>query len=178
MIIFILIVAMFGCSKSDEKANQNTKQIKVTASTPKEPAIQPGDPMTKPLPNSGFKAKIEPQVSQLTIKSGETTTVPVKVTNMGDSRWSSANKDGVWGKLTVAFAYHVLDNKGKVVVSDGKRTALPDNVMPNQAVLLNANVEAPAAAGTYTYVFDMVQEGVSWFEGKGSAVSKINVTVN
>jgi hypothetical protein len=136
-----------------------------------------GDQMMQPLPISGFKAKIDPQVSQFTIKLGETTTVPVKVSNIGDSRWSSVCKDGGCSVLSVALAYHVLDSDGNVV-SEGKRTALPGNVMPNQTVLLNANLEAQTKAGHYTYAFDMVQEGVSWFEGKGSAVSKIIVTVN
>lgn len=137
-----------------------------------------GDRMRQPLPASGFKAKIEPQVQQLTMKMCETSTVSVKITNTGDSRLSSVGKNGGLGALTVALAYHVLDNEGNVVVFDGKRTALPGNVMPNQTVLLNAILAAPVKAGKYTFVFDLVQEGVSWFEGKGNAVSTIKVTVD
>jgi hypothetical protein len=134
-------------------------------------------PMTQILREFGFKVKIEPQVAQITIKRGQVATIPVKVTNLSDSRWSSAGKDGDCGPLAIVLAYHVLDNDGKVIVFDGDRTALPGDVHPNQSVMLNASISAPAKPGNYTYLFDMVQESVSWFGGKGSAVSRIKVTV-
>jgi len=168
----VLVVA--GCG---EKVEPKAQIMVGGASGVNAPVSKSGEPMTGALPDADFKVKIEPQITELNLTRGEAIFIPVKITNLGNSSWSSAGKDGQWGALTVAFSYHVLNKDGKIVVLDGKRTGLPGNVLPNQSVLLNVNVEGPEAAGSYVYVFDMVQEGVSWFEGKGSVVSKINANV-
>ena len=60
---------------------------------------------------------------------------------------------------------------------DGGRTLLPRQVEPGQQVQLQATVEAPAGEGRYILVWDMVHEGVTWFEGKGSPTLSVQVAV-
>jgi hypothetical protein len=61
-------------------------------------------------------------------------------------------------------------------VWDGRRTPLA-GMKPNDLRSNNAVVEAPKTPGTYTLKFDIVQEGVTWFSGKGMLLAPIAVAV-
>jgi hypothetical protein len=39
-------------------------------------------------------------------------------------------------------------------------------------------VQAPATAGTYCLVYELVQEGVTWFSTQGAATAATTVTVS
>lgn len=101
---------------------------------------------------------------------GQTTAVTIQVVNTGSLTWTPSAPN------PFHLSYHWY-NAGSVgagsapkalaVVWDGLRTNLPGPIGPNQTTLspLNANVQAPLAAGTYVLKWDMVQEGspVTWF---------------
>ena len=106
-----------------------------------------------------------------TFVGGLTYTIPVPVTNSGTSAWNAT------GANLVDLAYHWHDATGATVVWDGARTALGADVAPGATVTVNLKVTAPAAAATYTLSFDLVREGVSWFQFLGSAPLRIAATV-
>jgi len=92
--------------------------------------------------------------------------VPLRVQNMSNFAWDT----------TVNLAYHWYDSAGRVVVWDGARTPLA-GMQPNDVRGVVATVRPPPAAGAYTLKFDIVQEGVAWFSGKGMLLAPIAVTV-
>src|SRR5205823_375765 len=102
---------------------------------------------------------------------GGTYTIPVPVTNSGTTAWNAT------GANLVDLAYHWHDANGATVVWDGPRTALGADVAPGAPGTVNAKVTAPAAAGTYTLSFDLVREGVSWFQFLGSAPLRLPAAV-
>ena len=104
--------------------------------------------------------------------AGASYTMDVTVKNAGAASWNAT------GTNRIDLAYHWLDGSGNAVVWDGVRTFLAADVAPGASATIHASVAAPLGAGTYTLVFDMVREGVSWFAGLGSAPFRTAATVN
>jgi hypothetical protein len=75
----------------------------------------------------------------------------------------------------VHLGYHWIDAAGSAAVWDGVRSNLATDVAPGAAQTLQAIVQVPQTPGTYTLRWDLVQEGISWFSGKG--VPTFNQTV-
>jgi hypothetical protein len=93
--------------------------------------------------------------------AGRTTMVSMHLGNNG------VGLSATWTTDIYHLAYHWKQG-GAYVVYDGDRTILPTQVPAGGHVSLGANVKAPASPGTYTLIFDMVAEGVTWFETQGS----------
>ncbi len=106
-----------------------------------------------------------------TLCSGSRVTVPVSVTNTGTLTWNA----------TGGTAFHLSYHWYKGSLSDtynGERTALPHNVAPGETVVLQANLKAPSAPGTYVLKWDMVEEGITWFSGQGVPTGDEGATVS
>src|SRR5712691_10500706 len=100
-----------------------------------------------------------------------TTTVQITLGNTSNFTWPAA------GGNPVTLSYHWLTNAGKTVVWDGLRTKLPADVPAGTLMQLQADLAFPSAIGTYTLRWDLVQEGISWFSGKGVRMPEQTVSV-
>jgi SpoIID/LytB domain protein len=100
--------------------------------------------------------------------AGATYTIPVPVTNRGTAAWNAT------GPNLVDLAYHWHDLAGNTVVWDGERSSLPSDVAAGASTTVSARVTAPPLQGSYTLTFDLVREGVSWFQFFGSAPSRVS----
>lgn len=107
-----------------------------------------------------FGAMYQPQLSTLAA-SGSTQLVPITLTNTGNFPWPAA------GSNPVHLGYHWIDSAGNATVWDGVRSNLASDVPPGTAQTLQATVQVPTAPGSYTLRWDLVQEGIAWFSGKG-----------
>jgi len=87
-----------------------------------------------------------------------TTTTAVRVTNASTTTWGA----------NVNLSYHWFDAAGTVVTWDGARTSVA-GLGAGQTTTAFVRIVGPIAAGAYTLKFDVVQEGVAWFSGKGAA---------
>ncbi|HET7700565.1 MAG TPA: hypothetical protein VFM06_06830, partial [Candidatus Limnocylindria bacterium] len=65
---------------------------------------------------------------------------------------------------------------GNVVTWDGVRTSLAGTNV-NEVRSVSVNVAGPSAPGTYTLRYDIVQEGVTWFSGRGMQTPTRSVSV-
>ncbi|MGH2499290.1 MAG: N-acetylmuramoyl-L-alanine amidase [Candidatus Limnocylindria bacterium] len=104
-------------------------------------------------------------------QSGARLTVPVAVTNTGTFPWP------VLGPNPVRLSYHWANGAGQTVVWEGLRTPLAAILEPGGSVTLQAAVQMPSAQGTYRLRWDLVEEGVTWFVGKGVPTADQTVTV-
>jgi hypothetical protein len=95
----------------------------------------------------------------------------VMVTNRGYLTWPSATTDP---SHPVRVSYHWLDANSKVVIYDGLRTDLPQDLAVGESLLMRASILAPANPGTYTLVLDLVREDVTWFANRGSPPLQIS----
>jgi uncharacterized coiled-coil protein SlyX len=80
------------------------------------------------------------------------------VFNAGEGTWYSTHRT----PHCVNISYHWLDKRGRVVVKDGVRTALPRDIAPGERVTMPFQIVAPALSGSYRLQPDLVHEGVRW----------------
>jgi hypothetical protein len=99
------------------------------------------------------------------------TIVPITLGNTSNFAWPAA------GANPVTLSYHWINSAGKTVVWDGLRTKLQADVPAGQLTQVQADLAFPSAPGTYLLRWDLVQEGVSWFSGKGVRMPEQTVSV-
>ena len=100
---------------------------------------------------------------EISIATGETILVPIRVTNTGRTVWNSA--------VTPPFrlSYHLLLEDDRVSSWQGLRTDFPDPVQPGDSISLNAAVEAPMKPGRYRVMWDIERENWLWFSTEPGA---------
>ena len=99
--------------------------------------------------------------------AGHPVTVTVTIENRGNATWPARSDTGTGH---VRLGIQLLDEDGRVVARDFARRDLDSDVDPRGSQTLHATFDAPQGAGDYHLKFDMVAEGVTWFEPTGSAV--------
>jgi ubiquinone/menaquinone biosynthesis C-methylase UbiE len=87
------------------------------------------------------------------------------LTNRGSSTWQAASSSGTGH---VSLGLQLLDDKARLVARDHHRVPLPRNVAPGGSVSLTFDYPAPDLPGACILKFDLVAEGVTWFEAAGS----------
>jgi hypothetical protein len=95
---------------------------------------------------------------QFAILPGERIVVPVTVRNVGRRPWRKGEE--------IHLSYHLYLNSKRPLV-DGPRTELPHDVLPGEIVTFDAALRAPAKAGEYLLMWDLVHEDTTWFSGQG-----------
>lgn len=93
--------------------------------------------------------------------------------NRGSGGWKATSRSGT-GQVTLGV--QLLDERARLLHRDYHRVALPHDVAPGATVEIAFRCPAPDAAGTYRLKFDLVAEGVAWFETSGSAAVTREVT--
>lgn len=113
------------------------------------------------LPGGGFKVSFEKQNIPKEIKTGERVTAEIGFKNTSTVTWPS--KPNSKNKNQVNLSYHWLNNKGEMVVFDGARTGMPNDLKAGESVELKPEILAPDKPGEYILEVTLVQEGVAWF---------------
>jgi 4-amino-4-deoxy-L-arabinose transferase-like glycosyltransferase len=137
-------------------------------------ANQPPTPRV-PLPDEAFRVSISVIDSPAKVDAKKQATVRVRVKNISSVVWLARQRSG--GKFQVSLGNHWLDPKGATVVSDDGRSALLADLQPGEQTELKLTINAPRQRGDYLVELDMLQEGVSWFELKGSQVARVPIRV-
>jgi hypothetical protein len=93
-----------------------------------------------------------------------------EVDNLSNEIYSSS------GKMPVNLGAHLLDQNGRMINYDFGREALSGDILPGQSqrIVMPMRFEQP---GHYRLVFDLVQESVTWFAGRGSSELAVDVDV-
>ncbi len=108
------------------------------------------------------------------IQAGQIVGVPITLTNTGSQTWPHNGSNGVY------VTYHWYNSSWQAVEwGIGMWSALPNDVATGQSVSLTAALKAPSPPGTYNLLWDVVQQGVTWFSGAGAPLMAVSgVTVN
>jgi hypothetical protein len=114
----------------------------------------------RPVPQSAYRAMVEPVGAPPTLAPGETRSVLFHVTNEGTEHWPR----GLDWKPAIRPSYHWLHLDGSVHTADGTRTGFTRDVPPGDRILVPLEVAAPTAAGRYVLDVDLVHEDVRWFD--------------
>jgi hypothetical protein len=108
---------------------------------------------------STLRADIRPRVARL----DTAVTGVVTIRNTGDTLWLKGAAQG-----EVQLGIQLLDAARTLLARDFTRASLPDDVAPGQVVELAIDITLPKAVVPYVLKFDLVDEGVCWFEDVGS----------
>ena len=155
-----------GCKSGTQRTSRNAGET-VDPNTPRP---------NSPLPERAYKADITLAAPLTALKAGQKQTINVRVKNASDILWLVyGTGEGVKYRVAVGDAW--LDKDGKLITSMDGRYGLPADLRPGREVEVPLVITAPANPGKYILQLDMVQEGVTWFQDKGSPVLKVNVDV-
>ena len=73
-----------------------------------------------------------------------------------------------YGRRLVRLGAQLCARDGTLINRDFERAWLPDHLQPQADVTIPMRVTAPARPGRYQLKFDLVSEGIDWFEACGS----------
>lgn len=122
--------------------------------------------------DSWFRAAIQSTPAELSASAGDVFTATVMVTNTSVRTWPAG------GMQPVSVSYHwIQPDSRRVLILDGERTPLPRDLAPGESAAIPAFVKVPPITGTMLLRWDLVQEDVTWFSERGSAVSDVKVQV-
>jgi len=166
----ILSGALISCSQQEQMAEKQKappgKAASSIAATAKPAAMAQPAVLKEFAQELTTDSKIEQMVA------GKIIEIPVRVKNISQETWPAGTVEN-----QVNLAYHWLDSTGKIIVLDGIRTPLPNDLAPGSSVNLQARIQAPDRPGSYTLQLTVVQESVAWFENKGATTLDITITV-
>ncbi|MEP6694839.1 MAG: hypothetical protein ABJB39_09355, partial [Chloroflexota bacterium] len=115
---------------------------------------------------SGFSAGYAGTTTPAQVTIGAQLSLATTVLNYGPRAWSAS------GANKVSLSYHITTASGDMVVWDGARGTLPNDVPPFSQVTIPITVAVPQGVGDYVISWDMVLEGVAWFSSTGVAMKR------
>jgi SAM-dependent methyltransferase len=119
-----------------------------------------------------LKAKIAIRLEQQAVASNEPLRGHATLTNVGQATWlPGATRIG-----GVNLGVHLRTSDGKPLDVDYARIHLADETAPGCTQRIDFMLN-PLPPGEYTLEFDLVSEGVGWFEANGSATVSVPITV-
>jgi demethylmenaquinone methyltransferase/2-methoxy-6-polyprenyl-1,4-benzoquinol methylase len=122
-----------------------------------------------------YRAAIDVLSAPRRARAGEPMLCTVRVTNRGNVVWA-AGQAGASKPAAVGVQW--LDESGSVRSRDYFRAPLTDAVPPGESAVVTMHVPAPSSAGPCRLKVDLVIEGLSWFEPRGSEVATVHVVVD
>ncbi|SKA76595.1 hypothetical protein SAMN05443428_101224 [Caloramator quimbayensis] len=120
---------------------------------------------------SQYNALINSDINEIIMHPNEINKIKIKVRNTGTMTWIPQKEK------SINISYHILDRNGKTILRDGERTGLPYAIRTGEEALIDMKLKSPDTEGSYKIEIDMVHEGVTWFEQKGSKTLIINLEV-
>jgi hypothetical protein len=121
------------------------------------------------IPGATPRARIDVQsripALPLVGRRGRPMTVRTRVTNLSSRRFAA---QASYGRRLVRLGAQLCAADGTVIDRDYARAWLPHHLEGGQEIDLAIEVPAPEQAGRYQLKFDMVCEGIDWFETSGS----------
>jgi hypothetical protein len=107
-------------------------------------------------------------------KAGAMLPIILHARNTGAAAWRPSTRSGI-GHVTCGV--QLLDRSMRLVGRDHHRVPLPRAIEPGATLTLTFGCPMPAEAGQYGLKFDLVAEGITWFETSGSLAHVRVITV-
>ena len=117
--------------------------------------------LNQPLNN--FSSRIVAMCSPEIVQSGSEVLLPVRLKNESKLTWPA------FGLQPVVLSYRWYTAEGALLVADGLRTQLPDDLEPGQSVVVVLQVKVPDVKGRLVLMASLIQEGVAWFMDRQSS---------
>jgi hypothetical protein len=89
------------------------------------------------------------------------------VKNKGGALWPARTRSG---RRLIRLGAQLWDEDGRMIELNYARAFLPDDIRKSERTTVELELPAAPRPGRYRLKFDMVSEGVDWFESGGSPV--------
>ena len=130
------------------------------------------------LPVSELSGKLKAEIELVNgvqeVQPGRPFVDHLRVTNRGSVIWKARGRR-FGGQVTCGLK--VFDASGTMLREDLGRTPLGSDVLPNGVIELEVAIPGVLPSGKYELRYDMVVEGVTWFELQGSRYVRRLLTV-
>lgn len=114
-----------------------------------------------------YRARIRPSASAYRAVPGQALRVTVRVKNTGGANWPSATPDG---RRLVRLGAQLYDAERRLLELNHARAFLPHPVPGGGKAEVTIELPPLSEVGEYWLRFDMVSEGIAWFDSTGSPV--------
>jgi hypothetical protein len=101
----------------------------------------------------------------VTARSGQQIELAATVRNLSTRPFPA---QASYGRRLVRLGAQLCDGDQKVINRDFERAWLPATLQPGASVEVPITITAPETPGRYALKFDLVSEGIDWFEACGS----------
>jgi len=119
-------------------------------------------------------ARIEIDSRSAVVRAGQPFTDRLRIKNTGSVTWKARGRR-FGGQVTCGLK--VCSERGEVIREDVGRTPLPRDLAPGDDIAVEMTVPGVLAAGSYRLRYDMVVEGVTWFESHGSPCAERDLEI-
>ena len=121
------------------------------------------------IPGATPRAKIDVRqwvpMLPLTTRAGQPLAVATRVSNLSTRPFRA---HASYGRRLVRLGAQLMDAQGDLINRDHARAWLPADIAPGDSVDVRIDIPAPDTPGRYALKFDLVSEGIDWFEACGS----------
>lgn len=93
-----------------------------------------------------------------TATPGEIVLINISLKNCSDQTWAD------WPKYPVVVGYHIADKHGNVILFEGERTTLKENLPAGCSEPIVLRVTAPQEKGLYYVQVSPLQDYIAWFD--------------
>ncbi len=107
--------------------------------------------------------------------AAEPLAIDTRVTNLSARPFPA---QASYGRRLVRLGAQLLDNRGQMIDRDYARAWLPSDIRPGETAEVKIEIAAPPHSGRYMLKFDLVSEGIDWFEACGSEPTVKNLIVS
>jgi hypothetical protein len=111
----------------------------------------------------------------LRVKAGTPLPLKTRVTNLSTRAFPA---QATYGRRLVRLGAQLCAADGSMLNRDYERAWLPATLAPGAAAEIPITVKAPEAPGQYLLKFDLVSEGIDWFESCGSPTTTTTLVVS
>ena len=122
-----------------------------------------------------FSAGIRVLSSPVRALADQPETVRVRVKNIGGALWPDRTHSG---RRLIRLGAQLFDSDRDLIELNYARAFLPHSISAQQSETINIELPALNRTGEFWLKFDMVSEGVDWFEPAGSKVVWIRFIVS
>ena len=130
------------------------------------------------IPGATPRARIEVggmlRTFPLIARAGRRLTVRARIRNLSTRPFPA---QASYGRRLVRIGAQLCARDGSVVNRDFERAWLPATVSPQSSVDVEMTLTAPSTPGRYGLKFDLVSEGIDWFEACGSETTTRKLVV-
>lgn len=134
-------------------------------------SAQPNREQYQLLPPQAYQAEITVQENNLQGWASEPLIIWVKVKNISSITWESTDKSGI------RLGNHWLNEKGEIITYCDGIANLNKPVVPGSEIRVRLLVKAPQEPGSYQLELDLLEEGITCFEGKDSKTTRVKFEV-